>query len=196
LLALEIFPLKELFLLLQKKYLSEAKKTEKDLNKFQIPCQTIKLEQGNVWEEVFQKVAEIKSSEEGENLIVNTATGDRITTCAATSAAFVNGLKAFSVMGSESMLLPIMKFSYYKILTPKKLSILEALSATDCCSSLHMLSKRLKMSLPLISYHINGNLKSEGLIDLGLVETEDQEGRVAVGLSSLGNMLIKGYIHS
>ena len=63
-------------------------------------------------------------------------------------------------------------------------------------SSLEELSKKTKMSLPLISYHINGNLKSEGLKDLGLVETMEEKGRIAVKLSTLGRLLVKGYITS
>ena len=50
------------------------------------------------------------------------------------------------------------------------------------------------MSLPLISYHINGNLKSEGLRDLGVVSTTEKGGRMAVELTMLGRMLVKGYI--
>ena len=38
-----------------------------------------------------------------------------------------------------------------------------------CCSSMEELSRETKMSIPLISYHINGNLKSEGLKTMGLV---------------------------
>jgi len=50
------------------------------------------------------------------------------------------------------------------------------------------------MSLPLISYHVNGNLKSEGLKELGLVETKEIKGRVEVELTTLGRLLLKGYV--
>jgi hypothetical protein len=50
------------------------------------------------------------------------------------------------------------------------------------------------MSLPLVSYHVNGTLKSEGLKQLGLVETTEQKGRVEVHLSTLGKLLVRGYI--
>ncbi len=50
------------------------------------------------------------------------------------------------------------------------------------------------MSLPLISYHINGNLKSEGLKTMGLVETKEEKGRVSVELTSMGRMIVRGYI--
>ena len=127
---------------------------------------------------MFQKIAEIKAIEKGKDIIINTATGDKVSTCAATSAAFVNGLKAMSVTDGMPMMLPVLKFSYYNMLTDKKMAILKLLKKPDCCSSLEELSKKTKMSLPLISYHINGNLKSEGLKEMGLVETEEKKGKM------------------
>ncbi|MFQ5620531.1 MAG: winged helix-turn-helix domain-containing protein [Candidatus Nanoarchaeia archaeon] len=173
--------------------LKQAQKIVNDLKKFDIPVQIYKIK-GNIWEEMFAAVAEITAQEKGKNLIVNVGTGDSMGRCAATSAAFVNGLKAFDVTKDGPMLLPILKFSYYKILSEKKMKLLEILSADDCCASLEELSKRTNMSLPLVSYHVNGNLRSEGLKDLGLVQTTEDKGRVAIALTSLGRLLLKGYI--
>src|SRR3989338_5587657 len=142
---------------------------------------------------MFKKIAEYAQFE--KNILINTATGDRSTTCAATSAAFVNGLKAFSVDNGMAMLLPVLKFSYYKLLTDKKIGILKMLSKPDCCMSLEELSKKTKMSLHLISYHINGNLKSEGLKKMGLAETNEMRGRLEIKLSMLGRMLLNGYVN-
>jgi DNA-binding transcriptional ArsR family regulator len=64
----------------------------------------------------------------------------------------------------------------------------------NCCSSLEQLSRKSGMSLPLISYHINGTPKSHGLKEMGLVETEDIGGRVNLRLTRLGQVLVKGYI--
>ena len=50
------------------------------------------------------------------------------------------------------------------------------------------------MSLPLISYHINGTLKSEGLEKMGLVETVEGKRKIKLGLTTLGKMLIRGYV--
>ena len=189
------FPTERVILLTQENKIDEAKKAQQELKKFGIPVQITEIK-GNVWEDIFQKIAEIKALEKGKEIIINTATGDRLTTCAATSAAFVNGLKAISVDGNNVMLLPVLKFSYYNILTDKKMGILKLLKQPDCCRSLEELSKKTKMSLPLISYHINGNLKSEGLKHLGLVETMEEKGRIAIKLSTLGRLLVKGYISS
>jgi DNA-binding transcriptional ArsR family regulator len=189
------FPTERVILLSPENRLDDAKNAQNELKKFGIPVQ-IKEIKGNIWEDLFQKIAEIKAIEKGNEIIINTATGDRMTTCAATSAAFVNGLKAFSVEGTDAMLLPVLKFSYYNILTNKKMDILNLLRQPGCCKSLEELSKRTKMSLPLISYHINGNLKSEGLKELGLVDTSEEKGKVAVKLSVMGGLLVKGYVNT
>jgi DNA-binding transcriptional ArsR family regulator len=129
---------------------------------------------------------------------VNVSTGDGVTKCAAISGAFVNGLKAFDITSdNEVMLLPVLKFSYYRLIPEKKMEILKLLATEkECCASLEDLGRKLKMSLPLISYHINGNVKSEGLKQMGLVETKEKKGRVEVHLSTLGRMIISGYVES
>jgi DNA-binding transcriptional ArsR family regulator len=193
--GLRDFPTERVILLTPENRMEEAKKAKLDLDRFKIPVKITEIK-GNIWEEMFMKIAQISNLEKGNPIIVNTATGDRVSTCAATSAAFVNGLKAISVDGDESMLLPVLKFSYYNMLTDKKMEILKLLAKPGCCASLDELSKKIKMSLPLVSYHINGNLKSEGLKDMGLIETMEKKGKIAIKLSSLGRMLIKGYISS
>jgi DNA-binding transcriptional ArsR family regulator len=187
------FPTERVILLTPEERQDDARKAKNDLEKFNIPVQITEIT-GNIWEEMFQKIAEIKAIEKNRDIIVNTATGDRMSTCAATSAAFVNGLKAMSVDNGMAMMLPVLKFSYYNMLTNKKMDILKLLKKPDCCASLEEMSKKTKMSLPLISYHINGNLKSEGLKDMGLVETTEAKGRIAVKLSTLGRLLLKGYV--
>lgn len=189
------FPTERVILLTPTDRIEEAKKAQEELKKFKIPVQIIDMKE-NVWEEMFQKIAEIKAIEKGKDILINTATGDRVSTCAATSAAFVNGLKAISVDDEGAMMLPVLRFSYYNMLTDRKMEILKLLRKPGCCNSLEEMSKKTKMSLPLISYHINGNLKSEGLKDLGLVDTTEEKGRIAVRLSTLGRLLIKGYISS
>ena len=191
--GLREFPTERVILITPEDRIDDANKAKKDLEKFQIPVQIAEIK-GNIWESMFQKIAEIKAIEKDKDIIINTATGDRMTTCAATSAAFVNGLKAMSVEGKMAMMLPVLKFSYYNMLTDKKMDILKLLNKPGCCASLEELSKKTKMSLPLISYHINGNLKSEGLKDMDLVETTESKGRIAVQLSTMGRLLLKGYV--
>lgn len=187
------FPTERVILISPKDLMSEANKAKHDLEKFKIPVKITQIE-GNIWEETFKAVCDIANMEKGKEIILNVATGNRDTRCAATSAAFVNGLKAFSVIGNDTMLLPVLKFSYYKLLTDKKMDILKLLYNNNSMIPMEELSKKTKMSLPLISYHINGNLKSEGLKEMSLVETKENRGRVDIYLSVLGKLLVKGYV--
>ncbi len=187
------FPTERVIIVTPEKYLDECETAKAELDKFKIPVKIVKIE-GDPWEEIFRVIRELKEIETGSELLINVATGDTVTRCAATSAAFVNGIKAFASNEEEVMMLPILKFSYYNVLTERKKEILKVIHQQDCCSTLEELSKRTKMSLPLISYHINGNLKSEGLKDLGLVETTESGGKVAVQLTTMGRLLIKGYV--
>ena len=189
------FPTKRIILITPEDKIDLAEKTKKDLEKFKIPVQIKKIK-GQPWEAMFQAVKEIKEIEGDKDLIINAASGEAgANKCALCSAAFVNGLKAFTVNGNEVMLMPILKFSYYKILTDKKMEILKYLHKnTDCCASLEELSKKLNMSLPLISYHINGNLKSEGLKEMGLIMADEWKGKIKISLTLLGRLLVKGYV--
>ncbi|MBW3020765.1 hypothetical protein KY334_05690 [Candidatus Woesearchaeota archaeon] len=187
------FSTKKVILLTPKGKEEEANSMKKDLEKFRIETKITILD-GHIWEEVFKEIANAKKYE--NNVLINVSTGDRDTRCAATSAAFVNGLKAFAVDNNEVFMLPVLKFSYYSLLPKKKLDMLKLLyNEEDCCGSLENLSKKLSMSLPLISYHINGTLKSEGLKEMGLIETNDNKGKTQIRLTTLGKMMVKGYIN-
>lgn len=52
----------------------------------------------------------------------------------------------------------------------KKLDILVILSKKKKAVSLTKISDEMEISLPLVSYHINGNLTNKGLYEFGLVE--------------------------
>ncbi|HLC96817.1 MAG TPA: winged helix-turn-helix domain-containing protein [Candidatus Nanoarchaeia archaeon] len=193
--GLREFPTEKIYLLCPEGREAAAEKAKKELDRFKIPVY-VKILKGNVWEATFKAVAEIKNIEKDKELIVNVSAGDAHSCrCAACSASFVNGLRAFEIENNELQLLPILKFSYYKVIQDKKMDILSVLfKDRTCCASLEELSKKTKMSLPLISYHINGNLKSEGLKQLGLVETKEEKGRVSVTLTTMGRLLVKGYV--
>lgn len=190
--GLKEFPTDRVILITPPSRVKDALRVKKDLERFKIPA-AVEEVAGNFMEATFEVIARVKQIETGRDILVNVATGDRISTCAALSAAFVNGLKAFGVEHDQVMLLPILKFSYYKLLTDKKLNILKFLYSKGG-KTLDGLSKELKMSLPLISYHINGNLKVEGLKQLGVVEAAEGKGKSVMQLTMLGRLLVKGYI--
>ena len=193
-LGIRDFPTEKVYLIAAPESLKDALAARESLEKFKIPAEILQV-RGNLWEETFEIIAKIKERVKERELIVNVATGDRDMRCAATSAAFVNGLKAISVIGEETMLLPVLKFSYYRLLSDRKMDILRTLYVEkDCCASLEEMSNKMKMSLPLLSYHINGTIKTEGLKQLGLVETNEEKGRVKVTLTTLGKLLVKGYV--
>ncbi|MDH2900631.1 MAG: ArsR family transcriptional regulator [archaeon] len=177
--GLREFPTKKIVLLAPTDKMADARELEKRLAPFKLPVTIIELKGSSILEKMFEVVAGLKKEEsfsrenvdpKGEdNVIVNVATGDRISTCAALSASYVNGIRAFSVVEDHVMLLPMLKFSFNKLISDKKMEIIKALADVES-RSFEELAKRLKMSAPLLSYHLNGDRETSGLIELGLVE--------------------------
>jgi DNA-binding transcriptional ArsR family regulator len=195
--GLKEFPTEKVVLLCPQNYKKEVEAVKKDLEKFKIDCHVINVKgetEIEIWEGVFMAVAQVRNSEKDKEILVNVSTGDRVTRCAATSAAFVNGVKAFATSGELAMMLPVMRFNYYKVITDKKMEILKILNESGLSMHMDDLGKKIKMSLPLVSYHINGNMKSEGLKDMGLIDTTEEKGRVIIKLSTLGRLIVRGYV--
>lgn len=187
------FPTEKFYLLTPEERKQEAMKAKEEMeDDLGIETTIVEL-RGDLWESTFRAVSALKR--DNSNLVMNVAaTEDNILQCVATSAAFVNGLKAFGVQDGEPKPLPVMKFSYYRMLTEKKRELLEALNTPDCCASLQELGDKTEMTLPLISYHVNGNSDSPGLIDLGLAETTNEGRRTTIHLTPLGRMLVRGHV--
>lgn len=191
--GLKEYSAERVILISSKTLISQANKAKTDLDKFKIPVKIIEIN-GHVFEETFKAISEIAKTEKDKEIMINVSTGDKDTQCAATCGAFVNGLKAFAVSGETIMSLPVLHFSYYNLLTEKKMDILKIMHENNDTLSFDDLSKKTKMSLPLISYHVNGNLKSQGLVEMNLVESKEIKGKVNLTLTSLGKLLVKGYI--
>ena len=94
-LGIRDFPTEKVYFIATPESLKEAMTARESLEKFKIPAEILQI-RGNLWEETFEMIAKIKERVKERELIVNVATGDRDMRCAATSAAFVNGLKAIS----------------------------------------------------------------------------------------------------
>ncbi len=186
------FPTEKVFLLTPHENMKKAKKLARKLDEFTIKSKIIELKENNL-EEMFKIFGELCAHNNQDEIIVNVATGDRMTTCSALSASFANGLKAFGVEGDRTMLLPIMKLSYYNELNERKLKILKTLDSENY-TSLKELSEKLDMSISLLSYHINGNFKYKGLKEFRLVVVKERNNQLLVKLSEMGNLLLKGYI--
>ena len=191
------FPTEKIFLIHSGKDSSKAESFERELQKFRIPLQLIEI-RGTALGGIFRAFAQIRATTSEEKLLVNVSSGDKTSATATLAAAFVNGLKAFHVDGEQVIMFPVLKFSYYRLLPEKKLAVLRFLRyQPECCSSLEDLARRTGMSLPLVSYHINGNAKAEGLISLGLVEVQVAErGRTQVILSEMGRLIVDGMMEN
>ncbi len=186
------FPTDKVYLITPSEKIRDAQKLRDKLEEFTIKSEIIEVS-GNMLEEMFSQFGRITGSHNADEVIVNVATGDRMSTCAALSASFANGLKAFGVMGDEVMLMPIMKLSYYNELSENKLKILKELEVNEY-TSLKDLSKKVNMSISLLSYHINGNYKYKGLKEFRLVEVKDERNQLLIKLSDMGNLILKGYV--
>lgn len=195
--AIREFPTEKVFLIQMEKQREKFGELQEVLDKLKISLQLVDVK-GTLLEGMFRAFAQIKAGVREDSLLVNVSAGDNMSNCAALAAAFVNGLKAFNVIGDKLMMLPVLKFSYYRLMPERKLAILKFLKGEpDCCSSLEELSSRLKMSLPLCSYHINGTAKVEGLVTQGLVEVHvGSRGKSQVMLTELGRLIAEGLVEN
>ncbi len=145
---------------------------------------------------VLEGVAAIlqKEKENYDDVLFNVSSGEKLLGCACLSAAFVNGLKAFAVVNGEPMLLPVLKFSYDRIVSQTKVDILKALVKNGGeVESLEKLKELTNYGKPLLSYHIQGAEDSQGLVELGLVEAKrGDRGKSIIKATTLGRLLTLG----
>ncbi|MEM4255119.1 MAG: hypothetical protein QXR53_02200 [Candidatus Norongarragalinales archaeon] len=191
--GLREFPAGEVILIHTPESGKRALALKNDLSKIKIPVKMEEMRNSSL-ETVFQTIYKIRSNERGKKLVLNIDT-DHKTSCIALSAAFVNGIQAIGVNDKGRVVAyPIMKFSYYSALSEKKLGIMRKIRENDGVESLEELGGLVKMSLPLVTYHVRGTKSAPGLEELGLVEVKRRNGRVGVMLTSLGRLVLDGYV--
>jgi hypothetical protein len=149
----------------------------------------------NVIRDTIERVSKIlnRDGKIFQQILMNVSCGDRLMACAALSAAFVNGIKAFGIDESGMpMLLPVIKLSYHEVISEAKLKILRAINDQGgSIESLERLEEVTGYGKPLLSYHIMGSRDSKGLVDLGLIEVEKGErGRILARLTMIGRLLV------
>lgn len=194
--GLRNFPIHKLILLHYLDDKAEADEFSHNLrNTLGIPISLRLIEKPDVIRSTMGHIAAIikKESDAFDQILINVSAGDKMIGCAALSCAFVNGLKAFGTdPQGNPMLLPILKMSYNEIISDAKIRILQAIdSSGGSIESLDELTKITYFGKPLLSYHIQGNDDSKGLVQLGLVDVEKLErGRSKITLNTLGKMLI------
>lgn len=193
--VIRTFPTKKVVLITDPQNLNKTDEFKNDLGKFKIPITVSQLKHFTI-EEIFKIIKTVsESTKEKDKIIINVTSGNKVTSCLTLCAAYVYGITAVAVMGENVMMFPIVRLSYYKAISPRKLRIMELLyNKKNCCESLEQMANELNMSLPLVSYHINGNKKIDGLKQMGLIETVESRKRTEVTLNTLGEMLMMGYI--
>ena len=195
--AVREFPTEKIYLISRGKHAEKVDELKSVADRLRIGVQVVET-RGNLLEGMFKVFAQIKSAVNEDTLLVDVSSGDNLENCAALSASYVNGLKAFAAVDGQIMMLPVLKFSYYRLLPDRKLEIIKFLKMQpDCCSSLEELAQQTQMSLPLASYHVNGTAKVEGLVKQGLVELHSgPRGKVQVLLTEMGRMIAEGLLET
>ncbi len=195
--AVREFPTEKIYLISRGKHLEKIDELKSVADRLRIAVQVVETK-GSLLEGMFKIFAQIKAAAKEDTILVDVSSGDNLENCAALSASYVNGLKAFASMEGQIMMLPVLKFSYYRLLPDRKLAILKFLKTQpDCCSSLDELAQKTGMSLPLASYHVNGTAKVEGLVSQGLVELHTgPRGKVQVMLTEMGRMIAEGLLET
>jgi hypothetical protein len=150
----------------------------------------------NVIRDTMERVNEILNIE-GRNfqqVLMNVSSGDKLIGCAALSAAFINGIKAFGMDSTKSvpLLMPVLKLSYNEIISTAKIKILKTIDGMGgTINSLEELEQASGLGKPLLSYHVQGGKDSKGLANLGLVEVErGGRGKMIINLTTLGKLLV------
>jgi DNA-binding transcriptional ArsR family regulator len=197
LVGIRTLPVHKLYLVHLESDKQIAQKLKSDLaSVLKVEVETHPIPNNDILTHVLEGVAGILSKEKGnfEDVIFNVTSGEKLLGCAALSAAFVNGLKAVAIMNGEPMMLPVLKFSYDRLVSQTKLDILKALQKKGGeVESLEELKELTGYGKPLLSYHIQGAEDSQGLVDLGLVEVKrGDRGRSIIQETTLGRLLTLG----
>jgi hypothetical protein len=197
LVGIRTLPVHKLYLVHLESDKQIAQKLRSDLaSVLKVDVETYPIPNNDILTHVLEGVAGIlsKEKEHYEDVIFNVTSGEKLLGCAALSAAFVNGLKAVAIMNGEPMMLPVLKFSYDRLVSQAKLDILKALQKKGGeVESLEELKELTGYGKPLLSYHIQGAEDSQGLVDLGLVEVRrGARGRSIIQETTLGRLLTLG----
>ncbi len=156
----------------------------------------IEVDHETVAREVFQYMIDtittlVTKDEKQYEIFVNVSSSEQMMTCAAISAAFVTGAKAFYIVKDAPVLLPVIKLSYENILSESKMSILRTLVRENGEPvSFSDLSEKCSLDKSLVSYHLRGGRDTRGLEELGLVSIErGKQGRVSISPTMLGKLV-------
>lgn len=192
------YPVAKLVLLTLQSDHRTAAKVKKTIEPLNIPVDIYLLEGDDVLMATLNVVGEVVANEgkKYDDVILNVSSGEKMLTCSALSAAFVNGVKAIGVANGSPFQLPVLKFSYTELVSEPKRRILDALDeAGGEVDSLNRLSELADMEKSLLSYHVRGGRDSKGLQPLGLVQVDrGQQGRLTISLTEMGRIMLIGRV--
>ncbi len=189
------YPVRRLVLLHPPQYEAEAREIEAKLVPIHIQVELIQVSAEDMLMDTLRTVAELQADNLAfSDIIVNVSSGEKMQTCSALSAAFVNGIPAIGIAADGPFSLPVLKFSYAELISEAKYRILEALAATDGnAASLAALSESSGVEKSLLSYHLRTTREGKGLEDMGLVSIDRGTfGRLNITLSEMGRLMLVG----
>jgi hypothetical protein len=192
------YPVAKLILLVDQAHAPVAVRLRGMIEPLTIPVEVKELEGPDLLMATLEMVGEIVANESMrfDDIIINVSSGDKMLTCSALSAAFVNGVKAIGVMDGAPFQMPVLKFSYTELVSEPKRKILEALDRVGGeVDSLNDLAEEANVEKSLLSYHVRGARDSKGLEPLGLVEVDRaQQGRLIIRLTQMGRLMLIGRV--
>ena len=134
-LGIRSFPVHKLVLIC---FASDKSKAEEFSRKIRtvlgLPVTITLVTKENVIRDTMERVNEILNlnAKEFQQVLINVSSGDKLIGCAALSAAFINGIKAFGMDSTHTvpLLMPVLKLSYNEIISEAKIKILKAIEST------------------------------------------------------------------
>ncbi|HEX9710773.1 MAG TPA: DUF6293 family protein [Candidatus Thermoplasmatota archaeon] len=192
------YPVAKLILLTHSGHEAVAERLRRTIEPLNIPVEVRVFDARDLLMSTLAAVAEIVAEEAMgyDDIILNVSSGDKMLTCSALSAAFVNGVRAIGVMDDVPFQMPVLKFSYTELVSEPKRKILDALDrAGGEVDSLNRLSELASVEKSLLSYHVRGSRDSKGLEPLGLVEVDRaHQGRLVIRITEMGRLMLIGRV--
>lgn len=190
------YPVRRLVLLFPPQYRNRAEGLVTQLTPLRIEVELREVSEADMLMDTLRQVASIHADAAVAvpDIILNVSSGEKMQTCSALSAAFVNGIPAIGVAGDSPFTLPVLKFSYRELISEAKFRIMETLrDMKGQADSLADLSEQSGVEKSLLSYHLRTTREGKGLEDMGLVHIERGSfGRLTIKLTEMGELLLVG----
>ncbi len=189
------YPVRRIILLFPPQYEQQARDVQAKLEPLRIQVDLEELNNDDLLMDTLQRVSAIHADSIAyTDIILNVSSGDKMQTCSALSAAFVNGIPAIGIDADSPFALPVLKFSYRELISDAKFHILQALQDMGgSATSLAELSEGAGVEKSLLSYHLRTTREGKGLEDMGLVHIDRGSfGRLSISLTEMGQLLLVG----